>query len=518
MKKRRIVNFVLATCLILGLVGCGNGTKDKNKEVTESNDIASEVRTEIEKSTETDITTEEEAAIEDKVADSIDEIPEDYLKNLKFVAGKVLDNKVRRDDCICTNPKLKEEMYEADDWDCHRNFASYKLIGMTVTPCHWEGDRQIFALLYELHFTAHTDVKTYVVMYYFNIHNTKKIVNDVTCHIEGGTTAVGDLKYIGYSSKDEIEPSLQKKWKVDTPIEFETVDSDEVTSTELIPSKNVRSAKNDTAGSGIKKEEFEKKLGVSFEVPNGINGLKYDVIEGEELIGEVTFTKDKLDYTLRMKKGERPDHKLAGLQLDYDNWEYCYDAENETSYAGIMNGYDSDKTYNLAYFYFKDINYLYTLTVTTGDHEIVDIEYLALSFCDAHWKRVQEDIDNFSGITADKLPDGRYGSYGTYVKDISENDGMLYITFEKVFYYDGKIDGAPKDDWGRQFIPDIQFTGNSNEIECGKIDAGRDFEPNSDLESVKKSIENEMKYDDGGSGIEFEIKGGKIVKLWMVYS
>jgi hypothetical protein len=265
-------------------------------------------------------------------------------------------------------------------------------------------------------------------------------------------------------------------------------------------------------------EEFEKKLGVSFEVPNGINGLKYDVIEGEELIGEVTFTKDKLDYTLRMKKGERPDHKLAGLQLEYDNWEYCYDAENETSYAGIMLGYDSDKTYNLAYFYFKDINYLYTLTVTTGDHEKVDIEDLALSFCDAHWKRVQEDIDNFAGITADKLPDGRYGSYGTFVKDISENDGMLRITFEKVFYYDGKIDGATKDDWGRQFIPDIQFTGNSNEIECGKIDAGRDFEPNSDLESVKKSIENEMKYDDGESGIEFEIKGGKIVKLWMVYS
>ena len=43
MKKRRIVNFVLATCLILGLVGCGNGTKDENKKVTESNYISSKV-------------------------------------------------------------------------------------------------------------------------------------------------------------------------------------------------------------------------------------------------------------------------------------------------------------------------------------------------------------------------------------------------------------------------------------------------------------------------------------------
>ena len=210
MKKKSMKFLALCLCLSSVFMACGDN-KVKEEEVAEQETVAEKDLSVKEKDSETQGSGKPSDV---ECVTSFDQIDADYLANMTFVSEKVVEY-IQTKDCPCTNPYYSKFSYDDDNWDKHLNFDSYKLVGRTVAPCHFENNKNIVGFIYELHYSQHTEVTTYAILFWYNVYPIKTEVFDVTCHDYGGITEADGLKYFGYSSLDELKESLRKPFRLE---------------------------------------------------------------------------------------------------------------------------------------------------------------------------------------------------------------------------------------------------------------------------------------------------------------
>ena len=107
-------------------------------------------------------------------------------------------------------------------------------------------------------------------------------------------------------------------------------------------------------------------------------------------------------------------------------------------------------------------------------------------------------------------PDGTYRTYVNYVSSMEKADGIVTVKVNEFI-----ADENPGVDVSS--LNNCEFTGNANEIQYGNLDVtDSNFKANSDFDTIKSNITQED--EPGLPGFCLEIKDGKIVKIWIVWS
>ena len=292
----------------------------------------------------------------------------------------------------------------------------------------------------------------------------------------------------------------------------------------------------------VTKDEFAKEMESDFDIPDGALNVTYKICEDDALLGninhdsklneytevvplgEVTFTMSdeytSVDYVARMQKAKRPSDCISGY--NYDEWDSDSKEMHDGQPVYFKRKIDTDKTVDVAYWYFSDTSLTYTLTVTGTDLDGFDISAVAYTICDMHKAKKDAEKANAPEVTANQLPDGNYTSYCDMVTAFEEKDGVFSLSVEKLYCNDNKVEGAVHDDWGMEYVQNITLTGDSKSIEYGDIDAGNEFEANSNLKKVKEVLQYYLSIRgqevESATGLHLDIKDGKIVRLGLVTS
>ncbi|MBP5598254.1 MAG: hypothetical protein J6Y02_23000 [Pseudobutyrivibrio sp.] len=262
-------------------------------------------------------------------------------------------------------------------------------------------------------------------------------------------------------------------------------------------------------------DEYAQKLGMEFDAPEGIENVRYTV-DTKNHIGQVEFTESGVDYVLRMMESERPDRSILGIDCD---WDYNYDKKFGEYVVGINRGHTDDKTVDLASWMFDDTDWIYTMATTNAGKEGVDITGVVGAIIDVHEAKYQEQLAAFSGLEVSQLPDSIYSSSTDQILSASNENGVISVTFETVYDYEGLIEGLPVNRRGIPIIPNFTISGNADEIEYGIIGVDSEFQANSNademIEILQDAINNPIP---GCPSVDFSVENGKITRIWILYA
>lgn len=119
-----------------------------------------------------------------------------------------------------------------------------------------------------------------------------------------------------------------------------------------------------------------------------------------------------------------------------------------------------------------------------------------------------DQADNSSADASDisSIDDGKYNTYAGMVTEISLNDGYITISAARI----------NKDEFDTMDFTSVTLPVDPD-IEYGDIDADKQFENNSDFETIKERCDNETEVD-GSPGVYFIVKNGKVTRLYLMYS
>ncbi len=262
-------------------------------------------------------------------------------------------------------------------------------------------------------------------------------------------------------------------------------------------------------------DEYAKKLGMEFDAPEGIENVKYTV-DTKNHIGQVEFTESGVDYVLRMKKAERPDRNILGIDCE---WDYDYEKRFGEYVVDIDRGHTDDKTVDLASWMFDDTDWIYTMATTNAGKEGVDITGVVGAIIDVHEAKYQEQLAAFSGLEVSQLPDSIYSSSTDQILSASNENGVISVTFETVYDYEGLIEGLPVSRRGTPIIPNFTISGNADEIEYGIIGVDSEFQANSNADEMIKILQDAINNPiPGCPSVDFSVENGKITRIWILYA
>ena len=160
-----------------------------------------------------------EQPLEYRYVECKDEIDKDAYEAFLKDSEKAI-NELHQEMDACDKEYTGEDIEVGyEDSFAHKNFDSYKLVGVAVSKIDHENWKNSVDFIYELHFSCHGDVTTYCDISYHNVYTNIKDIGIaypvcVTYDLDG-------YRYFGEATIDDLLVVLTDGWKVDGDIVIE---------------------------------------------------------------------------------------------------------------------------------------------------------------------------------------------------------------------------------------------------------------------------------------------------------